>query len=405
MTVASVYSFFVVASMALCGYSGAGRAADSIDTLIQSLGNKDWVKRSEAFDQLVELGEVAVPRLLAYVDDKSADREMRRWSLRLLSEIAPGAAAVPVLKRVGFDDPGDAPGDHRPAFRTLAFRALEKVGAPAVPTLIAGLRHHNDSVRTESAYTLMQLGKDAKPAMPELIQMLKKQHPGEWSRQFAARALGAIGPEAKQAVPILAEALKEKGGFFNKTPEAAAWALGEIGPEARAAIPDLCKALESWNPFLSAAAASALGKVAPGNKDTIAPLIKALTSSSTIVRRAAVNALVSMGADAKEAIPTLMAEIKGKKDPGIIPEFAAAVSQIDPSKTLATVPALIDALADKSNWLTRASAATVLGIYGPVAREAIPALNAALEDQHEAVRNAARKALEKVSPKVGDKAS
>ena len=60
-----------------------------------------------------------------------------------------------------------------------------------------------------------------------------------------------------------------------------------------------------------------------------------------------------------------------------------------------TIPALIKILEDKENWM-RDSAAKVLGKMGPAAREAIPALTEALNDDY-ASRNA-QKALAKIDP-------
>src|SRR5262249_35562095 len=76
----------------------------------------------------------------------------------------------------------------------------------------------------------------------DLVKMVKDPDPTvNWA---AIDALGQIGPDAEPAVPILVEALKEES-----TRGAAIDALGQIGGKARAAVPALEKVLtgeEVW---------------------------------------------------------------------------------------------------------------------------------------------------------------
>ena len=53
------------------------------------------------------------------------------------------------------------------------------------------------------------------------------------------------------------------------------------------------------------------------------------------------------------------------------------------------------------DWMSRKDAADALGELGPMAQEAIPALEIALEDERKDVREAAAKTLEKIGDKVG----
>lgn len=64
------------------------------------------------------------------------------------------------------------------------------------------------------------------------------------------------------------------------------------------------------------------------------------------------------------------------------------------------VPALIEALKGKQGGDVRRSAAVGLGYFGEQAREAIPALQAALHDHDARVREAAAVALSRIDPKL-----
>jgi HEAT repeat protein len=67
------------------------------------------------------------------------------------------------------------------------------------------------------------------------------------------------------------------------------------------------------------------------------------------------------------------------------------------------VPALIEALHDKDADI-RISAAIGLGYFGDQAKEAIPPLEAAERDHDPRVREAATKAISRISPKLAPKA-
>lgn len=69
------------------------------------------------------------------------------------------------------------------------------------------------------------------------------------------------------------------------------------------------------------------------------------------------------------------------------------------------VPALSKALTSKQGVDVRLSAAIGLGYYGEEAKEAIPALQAALHDRDARVREAARIALSRIDPKLAPKAA
>ena len=84
---------------------------------------------------------------------------------------------------------------------------------------------------------------------------------------------------------------------------------------------------------------------------------------------------------------------------------AVRLLQHRPEDAAKVVPALIKALTSKQGPDIRWSAAIGLGYYGEEAKEAIPALQAALHDRDARVREAAGVALSRIDPQLAPKAA
>jgi len=85
--------------------------------------------------------------------------------------------------------------------KETAVDALGRIGAGAVPPLIAALHDPNPRIRAEAARALSRMGPAAQDAVQPLTERL--HDPEREVRQAAARALGQIGPAAAPAVPAL----------------------------------------------------------------------------------------------------------------------------------------------------------------------------------------------------------
>jgi hypothetical protein len=94
----------------------------------------------------------------------------------------------------------------QPSIAETAAASLARIGADAVPQLIAALKDHEPEVRAASAKALALMGPKASSAVPALIDALNDSD--ENVRRTAARALGQIGPAAHDAIPALVELLK-----------------------------------------------------------------------------------------------------------------------------------------------------------------------------------------------------
>jgi hypothetical protein len=106
-----------------------------------------------------------------------------------------------------------------------------------LPELIAVLQDDDDAARLTAAWALKDMGPQAEPAVPALIENLHFYHSDV--REAVAYALGEIGPGAKPAVPELIDVLQNDDVLTVR--RAAAYALGQIGDAS--AIPALANVL------------------------------------------------------------------------------------------------------------------------------------------------------------------
>ena len=144
------------------------------------------------FFALGPLGKDAVPSLIDLLGDK--DPEIQITTIACLGNIGPAAnAAVPALIPFLSDTNQSV---RLGATRTMATRTLGSIHSEpglVVPLLIKDLNASNPQLAiTISA--LGQFGKDAKPAVPALLQYLSNQNGMIWRETI--NALKAIDPEA-----------------------------------------------------------------------------------------------------------------------------------------------------------------------------------------------------------------
>lgn len=115
--------------------------------------------------------------------------------------------------------------------RAVAFRRLQELGEPAVPTLLDLLKSDNPPVSGDASSALCGLGLRARAALPELLRMLDE--PGGPRQGDAADLLGCLGEAAASAVPSLERALLGPNAHLRRS---AARSLGLIGPAGREAL-------------------------------------------------------------------------------------------------------------------------------------------------------------------------
>jgi HEAT repeat protein len=280
--------------------------------------------------------------------------------------------------------------DRNHPFRVRALEALARLGlrSEEVTSIPVRMLWDDAQARAKAAEVLGRMGPTAKPAIPDLLDVLRGSD--NLARVQAALALWKIDHRTEEVIPVLVAALKSPlmatprttltlPGRFG-TPgtlpgplcQQAAEALGEMGPEARSAIPALTEVLKD-------------PQFAPYRPYYALALLK-------IDRQAA-----------KLAVPTLIEALEGKGPTARLSEPHAsafrkqAVSALGPRAAEApdAIPALAHALADIDAGV-RQEAANALGEIGAHARPALPALRKALTDPDEGVRSEASRALKKI---------
>jgi HEAT repeat protein len=248
--------------------------------LTAALSDRDAEVRAAAAWRLETAGaltEPAIPKLQAALGDEQ--EIVRTAAARALGALGPKARSASLALLAALDDP-------RANVRAEAAQALARIEltAEAIPALTRALRHRDSYVRAFAAWTLGNLGPEAKDAVPALAAVLG---PDDTAGVVAA-ALARIGPAAAQAVPALVADLHgpDAGRRWR-----AARTLGRIGSTAAAAVPDLQAALRDPNEAVRAHAARALGRMGAAARPAAADLQRATGDADAGVRGEARQAL------------------------------------------------------------------------------------------------------------------
>lgn len=219
----TAFKWFVVCAV----FCPAVARADAVDELIKQLKNTDSDLRREAAKKLAEMGTEAKKAGPALVMAVKSDKDLfvRRFAAQALGEVgADPKTAVPALSALLKEDTKE--------LTEAAIGALGKLGEPAVPALVQALKkkdadpkkkekgnkkgpatpNRSAFLRAKAAVALGEIGSAAKSAVPALIDALKDAS----IRADVAIALGNIGSAAKEAVPALREAVAGKGNKKDK---------------------------------------------------------------------------------------------------------------------------------------------------------------------------------------------
>jgi HEAT repeat protein len=317
--------------------------------------------------------------------------------------------------------------------RVEAATLLHRVGVErqkALALLAQGLKDLSWEVRARAALRLGDLGREAAPAVPALIQALNKaQHPVLGA---VTNALKRIGPPA---VPALAALLSGDDRAMRRL---AAFCLVEIRPEGTAVLRNILEGddaglralvlgvlvhqrttlrgeLGDWltdpNPRvreLSAVIISSLptdGMTPNESWDAaragfLLPLLGLLDDPAASLRREGATALGRLGKAGVNAAPHLVLALKDT-DPAVRIEAALALWRID-GRMEPNMPVLLESLKAAQPDI-RARAAAALGAMGAQARTAIPALRHLLKDEDRNVREAAAAALQAIGTNYDEK--
>ncbi len=220
----------------------------------------------------------------------------------------------------------------------------------------------------------------------KLLKTLTKDKNAD-DRARAAERLGDM--KAVEAVPALAAALKDKDSAVRAH---AAGALLEIGEPAKAAMPALQEALLDSDGTTVWNAAGALRNMGTVTTDLLPAYRRLLADRDCDMRVSAAKAIVEYEKPEK-LLPIALGCLEDE-DFTVAREAREVMTEI--GKNRDAIPVLIESLADDDPKV-REWAAQALGDHKPaVAKAAIPALEAVLEDPNQAVRHAATRALFKI---------
>ncbi len=302
---------------------------------------------------------------------------------------------------------------------------FQKIGAPAVPGLIAALKS-DDPVRRASAASAFQSiafseenREHTLPAVPVLTDLLndKDSH----VRAAAASALGEINMLGAKATGLLIQQLTDadkqaaiRAGLAVKKAKVDAgtaipglialfrrpereireWAmeaLAKIGPTA---VPALLKLLKEGDREGRVGAIESLRKMEVDHDsleaivgDVAVPLAEALKDEDRWVRHCAGYTLYCLHEKAAPALPTLIALLDHERNATRV-EAIGVLGILDPR----AVPALVRALGDADPLIRAAAASSLGGSLSPGAGAIEPLLHA-LKDKDARVRASAAESL------------
>jgi HEAT repeat protein len=400
-------------------------ARPALDDLVEASASSDARVRWHAARAIGLIGEDALsvlPKLISLLSDEDP------------IVVAQSAAAIGLIRKD--DERSDTPTKdvslYASAFdplakttlhpdaraRRAAVRALQVLKpAPEVllPLFSRQMADADPSVVLPALHTLADMKEEA---MPVLLEALKDPK----SRYWASVALAEIGPAAAAAVEPLAK-LASEGEVDEKLQ--AILALAAIGTPAQAAAPQLVKALESNEEMLQFAAAFAIGKLHVPEAE--AALERTAGSENKFLASIAAWARAQLHPDDKSLVADAVDRLKnglgsdkprvrcssvsglsdlseflddgGKQE--LADEFSALIADADPDVALAAgaalvrlgQPAVAPLEAKLSDAASRLPAMEILGTIGTPAKQALPAMMAALADPDETYRSDAAVAI------------
>jgi HEAT repeat protein len=216
------------------------------------------------------------------------------------------------------------------AVRQAAIGSL--VHSDISPKLLAemqtALNDRDGAVRSTAATAIGNLGKEAIPAIPQLLAGLKNDRFKE-ARETAARALGRIGkaaPESRERVvaPLRAASQDDADPV---TRVVALGALAMIDVELAQQIISLRKYLHHDEALVRMKAAHALGMIGEPAKAAAPEIVNVLNLETDHHRRGYVARALGLTGD-PASLPALQAALEKETDPGTQGELRGAIGRL-----------------------------------------------------------------------------
>ena len=321
----------------------------AIPELVEQLKDKKGHVRDLARDNLILLGDLALPAVVPAMKDP--DKGLRSRAVYIIGEMGPAAQGA-------IGDLLEAAKANNFEQLYAAMGALLKIGPASVPALTAALSDADWRVKEQAALALGKLGLPTKPVLNALSLALRDGNAKV--RAAAAGALASFGSDAAPAVRELAEATKRPG-----TAEPAIAALGAIGPAARSALAPIMKFVRTGGRETARiTSGGALARIVPGNQEGLAVIVKFLKHPNVQHRRLAARTMGDVGAPAKPAARFLIAAL-GDKDAQVRRNAADALVRIG-AGTKEVLAAVTPELDDRS-YMVAQRAIDLIARIGPSA--------------------------------------
>jgi hypothetical protein len=224
----------------LTGDQAAAGPARPLDPWIQRLYDGAEALTPEVRQAFAARAEEAIPLLIALAtnedlmpEDAKGEGYTPIHAVELLGELHAVEAVPALIDIIADSEPGEI-------IRDSAFYALEAIGSPAIPALLATLRHsHSITLKADLAASLATVGV-GEAGVFEALEQLHRE--ATWDdRMLVATALGILGD--KRAIPWLQQDLKnpDVSRFDREELYAALRELGAQGPEMEEARRALAK--------------------------------------------------------------------------------------------------------------------------------------------------------------------
>jgi HEAT repeat protein len=395
-----------------------------VASVIKKLENAPAAGRLAVLKELAPYGKdahAARPLLLKMIADP--DKELRAAALALLVQLGPPEMtdAAVFTKLLSLHD--------FPEGRAFALDGLAALGAdakPAIAALTEALKDTDPVVRAKAATVLGAIGPDAKPMAFEIMLGLL----GDKDDKVIAAATAALpklGKPEREHARLFAKLLTHANA---KVRESALNALNDLGPSAADAGPALVAMLATEkDPALKARCLMTLAQAMPGSKEVLAAYTTALNDADAKISQTAADGLARIGTDGgalpallhgldspvdkvviacrdaldkgpitKQQVPLLAQALPGTKDSTRI-NVMALLAKLGPDAA-AALPGIIEVL-KVGSLDARKTAVTLVGIIGPPAKGAGPAIAARLAEADPAFKLEIAQTLAKIgAPEV-----
>lgn len=263
-------------------------ARDSVPMLGKMIKSESPALKKLGFEALGQIGEPAVPILKGFLNDPI----LRKPALISLSVIGSSAKSA-------FDDVTKYLDSEDGEWAALAAikidpKQAETLGAQAqlqkrLDFLTERLLSPNPRFRRESAEELRDLGTEAAPALPVMMQALSLQD--NELRVPIVQTLGKMKASASSVAPVLIEMMNQGGTEISLAAENA---LAEIGRTAPNVIQLIAQQLKSEKVSSRISACRVLGKIGRNAESVVPALMEAKNVAKGSEQKAMVIALMQI---------------------------------------------------------------------------------------------------------------